>query len=815
MRERALLDTAPFLLSPLVTLSGVALAGSQIRSAPGAAITVGLLWLFWACVNAERRARVPLALGAGFLFWMCAARAGGAIEEYERSSEAVRAEFSGPERCAGQIRIVTSPVQRTSRGFRGENEVRESWVGQAGPLECDRLKVEGPLLVRVGSEPMGLGRGDELVGVFQLAPLELFRNARISDDPSGAARRGVILSGGLVALDERISGNSLRRAVDWARALVRGRIVATFDPGAVPLAKALVLGETDLEDEDRIAFAASGLMHVLAVSGTHLVVAILTLTNLLRMLLVRIPRLVRRFDVTRFSNALGLPLSWLYEDFSGASGSAFRAACMLSAVLGARALGFRVRGGTALGLSILWGLAADPLLGGDLSFLLSALSTLGLLALGQPLTRALMRGRFLTKQPLRFIVENLVATVSASLGCAPAIALMNDKLTLAALIANLLAAPVGELFALPACLLHAVSAPLPDLERGLAWVGSSALLLVAWVAKWSAGVEALKFKVGLPDAWDMVFFVALGLVALGVFARLSHVKARVLGAMLTLGIGLFRYLPSAEAGGASSGLLRVTALDIGQGDALWLEFPDGKVALVDGGGYPGGKPDVAERVLLPWIRAHGVRELDLMILSHPDRDHMLGLFGVLEAIAVRELWHTAQPTEHSRELARLLELARQRGVRVRGAAELCGSDHDFGARVSVLAPCGAAVDLGRNDASLVLRVDHGAHSALLTGDIELPGEASLVAAAPDRLRSTLLKVGHHGSDTSSSRELLARVQPELAFISVGARNSFGHPKRDVLERLEGMGTQIFRTDRQGSLTFETDGRVASVRVVVR
>lgn len=807
-------EDVPFLLTPVVTLAGVALAGSLAGRAPVPALLVSALWVCWAMWLGPRRFLLLFGLAAAFLFFVCAARADGETSEYVRLSEAVRRELSGPERCVGRVRIESSPVQRTGQGFRGENDVRESWIGEARGLDCGPLVHEGPVTVRIASEPLGLGRDDELQGVFQLAPLELFRNAGVSDAPGPLARQGIVLSGSLVALDEVREGRSFRRAIDRARAFVRLRIQRTFSPDVVSLARALVLGESDLEDSEREAFVASGLMHVLAVSGTHLVVAILSVTSLLRLVLVRLQILARRFDVTRASSALGVVLAWVYEDFSGGSGSAFRAACMLSAVLGARALGLRLRGDTALGVSILWGLAVDPLLGGDLSFLLSALSTLGLLSLGRPLARALMRGPW-ARQPLRFLGENLVATLSASLGCAPAIALMNDKLTLAALAANLIAAPVGEMFALPACLLHALAAPWSELEQGLARVGSLALSLVREVALMSASVEWLRFRVELPDAWDIAFFVAAAITLLGVLWRVPHRKLRIALACCAVLIGGVRYWPASQAMAGDRSVLAVTALDVGQGDAIWIEFPNGQIALVDGGGYPGGKPDTAARVLLPWIRAQGVRTIDVVMLSHPDRDHMEGLYKVLEAVPVRELWHGDRPGEDSAGLKRLLELAQQKNVRVRSAAELCDSPRDFGARVRVLAPCGDALALGRNDASLVVRLEYGAQSVLLTGDIELPGEASLVERAGPLLEATLLKVAHHGSDTSSSAALLANVRPKVAFISVGARNSFGHPKADVLERFEGHGTQTFRTDRNGSLSFETDGRDATVRVAAR
>lgn len=466
---------------------------------------------------------------------------------------------------------------------------------------------------------------------------------------------------------------------------------------------------------------------------------------------------------------------------------------MMTFVFAARTLGRKVSGAGALGASICMGALTDPLIGEDGSFLLSVLATVGLLTVS-PLSQ-LWEG---APGWLGGLLTALLATLGASLACGPAIASMNEQMTLAALGANLVVGPVGELAALPAALLHAASPLGSDFEWGSAQLASGALWLVRHVALWSASVEALRFSVPSPDAWCVAVAMA---AAIWPAPQSLTGRAAVAGAFAAVVI--------ATRLAAPMGVLRVTALDVGQGDALFLEFPSGGTALVDGGGVPHSPVDVGERTLLPFFRARGQTRLDLVVLTHPDADHLLGLRAVLEKLEVGELWHGAALEDPSRGLAELLEIARRRHVLVRPAPEICGDTTRFGVKLRVLAPC-EELGLDRNNRSVVLRLAFGRRSALLTGDVELAGEQALTDTRAGDLRSDLLKVAHHGSDTSSSPEFLDAVRPAVAFISVGVRNGFGHPSQDVLERLRERGAWIGQTGESGALTWETDGERASV-----
>lgn len=836
---------------PFLFCAGLGSLGALSAWVGLAPLVVATVWLVtrrWSLATSI------LALALCAISWQ---RAHQRIEDFEANWESTRASLQGPRRCAFTGVVVSSPVAH--RGFTEEEGLSFSWSLEVAQGECEGEPFVPRGSVRLSGERSDLARGDRVEVIAQVAASRRFRNAGVMSPEPAAARHGTVASGTALVTHIRAPGRSLRASIDRVRSAVRVRILATFPPSTAPLARALVLGESDLDPESAQAFRDSGLLHLLAVSGTHLVIAVLALVQALRALLVRLTMLSARFDVARWSAALGVSLSFIYADLSGGSGSAWRAAWMLALVLGARVLGRHLSGVAALGGSLAWGILSDPLWAFDLSFLLSALATGGLIGLGQPLSRFLAAR---LPRLLHPVAVSLAATFSSSVACAPVLALMNDRMTLAALLANVVAAPIGELVALPACLVHTLTAGAPPLEYGLAQLGSGALGLVALVARWSAAREELAFSVALPGVWQLTLLATVALLA----DQLAQAKAQLqsqgilpgVGSLglarsrlrvgLPLGMGLLAavcagvvVLPAQRGPAAGlappSGrpLFAMTALDVGQGDALLLDLPDGRLILVDGGGFVTEQPDLAQRVLLPQLRARDRDRVDLMIVSHAHPDHIGGLLGVAGELPVSELWHPEEPLE-TPSLRRLVQRVRVSGGLVRGPQDLCGLDRsqsfssERGGRVEleVLGPCEPAraasscaqdqdptcqlePPWGRNDASLVVRVSYGARRFLLTGDVERLGEEALVRSERPRLRADVLKVAHHGSDTSSSPALLEATGARLSLISSGVRNRFDHPRRVTLERLHAQGMQVLRTDLLGSISVLSDGQDLWVR----
>jgi competence protein ComEC len=255
----------------------------------------------------------------------------------------------------------------------------------------------------------------------------------------------------------------------------------------------------------------------------------------------------------------------------------------------------------------------------------------------------------------------------------------------------------------------------------------------------------------------------------------------------------------------ATGTLEVTAIDVGQGDSILVVLPQGETILVDGGGrlvygrQRKSNLDIGEDVVSPYLWNRGIRRIDVMVATHAHQDHIGGLAALVSNFRPKALWTGANPPPELLDTARRLAIPSVR-QHPTGPFELSG------ARIEVLAPARdyAAGKPGNND-SLVLRISYGSRSFLLTGDMERAIEAQLLASGAD-LHADVLKVGHHGSRTSSIQPFLDAVSPSVALVSAGFENSFGHPHPDVLARLSARHAAILRTDLDGRVTARTDGR---------
>jgi competence protein ComEC len=314
-----------------------------------------------------------------------------------------------------------------------------------------------------------------------------------------------------------------------------------------------------------------------------------------------------------------------------------------------------------------------------------------------------------------------------------------------------------------------------------------------------------------PTPWQLgvLAVVAIGAAVAGRLRRYAALTA--VAALLLLEVG-------AQRTGAPARALRVTFLDVGQGDAALVDLPDGGALLIDGGGLVGSPVDPGARIVAPVLRARRRSALDTVLLSHPHPDHFGGLVTGTARVRYGELWDTGQGEREGAGggYAELLADARRRGARIVRPDTLCGARMVSGARIDVLAPCpGPVADRNPNDNSLVVRITFGRRAFLFMGDAEHEEERELLAGDPARLRADVLKVGHHGSRTSSAPALLAAVGATHAVVSTGVRNRFGHPHPTTLDALGAANLHVWRTDRDGAVTATTDGDTLEVTSIAR
>jgi competence protein ComEC len=336
------------------------------------------------------------------------------------------------------------------------------------------------------------------------------------------------------------------------------------------------------------------------------------------------------------------------------------------------------------------------------------------------------------------------------------------------------------------------------------WIAALAgwlLGIAARTADWHARIEP-SWRIASPPLWLAVAFVA-ALIALALVVTRPiwrwAAAAAVLGCFAIL---LWQPWP-VDVG---RGKLELTAIDVGQGDSLLVVFPDGKTMVVDTGGILTYGPhvrrtnlDMGEDVVSPYLWSRGILHVDVLAITHAHEDHVGGAAAVTENFRPGRIWVGANPAEA------FLSAAARWHIPVE--AMRASAPFPFGgATIEPLSPPGdySTVRPGNND-SLALRISYGSRSFLLTGDMERPMERRLLSDA--RLaHADVLKVGHHGSKTSTTQEFLDVASPSIALISAGFDNSFGHPHRDVVARLAERHTAILRTDLDGLVTVRTDGR---------
>ncbi|HEX7159145.1 MAG TPA: ComEC/Rec2 family competence protein [Edaphobacter sp.] len=389
------------------------------------------------------------------------------------------------------------------------------------------------------------------------------------------------------------------------------------------------------------------------------------------------------------------------------------------------------------------------------------------------------------------------------------------RATLFALPANMLTVPIIVVLAPLAIGTFCAVLASPWLAMVPAALTSLLLHSIRWVIGHVSHLHAADVRTPAPVWW----VAALALAVWGFCcwaARRSRGWTLVAAVMLPVVAAMILW-PEPQL--VTRGQLEVTALDVGQGDSLLVVSPEGRTMLVDAGGPVGGVTetaaavngfDVGEEVVSPYLWSRRIRRLDVLVLSHAHSDHMGGMAAVMGSFRPRELWVSIDPD--SEAYRSLLDEARELGVVVKHLR--AGDARDWGgAQVSVLAPEADYRNAGQpvNNDSLVLRVQYGAGSVLLEGDAETPSEQAMIAER--RVTPvTLLKIGHHGSRTSTTADFLAAARPKDTVVSVGRQNTFGHPRFEVIERVAESGARLYRTDEFGVTTFllSHDGRIREV-----
>ena len=637
----------------------------------------------------------------------------------------------------------------------------------------------------------GLKPGDRLSFTGRLRPSD----RAFGDETTYYTAKGVYLMAYCRGEAELVSARSVPPRY-WpalcARAL-RDGIYAAFDETAAPIAAAVTLGDkTGLDDTLYSALNRAGLMHAAVVSGLHisfLMGAALAL-----------------FGRNRRTALALLPLLVFYALMAGGTPSAFRAVIMDSALLFAPLASREGDGPSALAFALLILLIQNPFAAASVGLQLSFASVAGILLVAEPLFRWMYRPIRARKpgkdrriamilwKTGRYALSSACVSLGAGLFTAPLIALYFGQILLLSPLSGILALWALSLLMVCALALGTLAVFLP----GPAALLGAAAGLLGHYARWVAlALGRFPFaSLSTDSTYCVIWLAAVYLVLAAAFLGKERPRRPLLGAgalalLLCAAIGLGRL----EADRAD---LSVAALNVGQGSATVLQS-GGRTALVDCGGS--GSRSAGD-IAADYFAAQGRTRLDLLVLTHFDSDHCNGVEQLFYRMRVETVAVPGGETDPE-GLARVAELAGWEG------AELLVVDDTRalplgGAEVTLFPPLGGGTS---NESGLFALCSAGEFDALITGDADAFVEKMLVKYCPIP-DVELLIVGHHGAKSSSCEEFLRAAAPEIALISAGANNSYGHPAPETLERLEVLGARIHRTDREGTVIVQVrDGRV--------
>ena len=590
--------------------------------------------------------------------------------------------------------------------------------------------------------------------------------------------------------------NLLNLLVFPVRKSIAARIDLMIGGEEAKFLKGLIIGErSEIPMEVKNAFINSGVMHILAVSGLHVVIVTFILLIIFQML--RIPEKIRLI--------ITCVLLVYYIYLTGNSPSVARSVIMAIVFLFGKILERKNDIFNVLAFSAIILLLIDSEQLFQPGFQLSYVAVFAIIylypklyGLKNLLPDILKDNRFIIS-----VFSLLGVSVAAGLGTLPFTSIYFGKISLISFFANIIVVPLSNII----LALGMIAVALSYLSLWLADIYAQATSLLTWillnVVDRLGNLHFSYLDARFSTVHSLLFYAFLYLVI-----NIDQRKLRIVSIIMIL-IGLNLWLYAFQIFNSPNSLLRITFLDVGQGDAVFIEFPNGRNMLIDGGPRT-FSTNAGSRFITPFLKYRGITTINTIVISHFHDDHIGGIPFLLRQFKIGRVYDACSVTNSSisREYLMLIDSLRiPRGCLYAGMSIENYTDM----RMYVLHPSGeylstkSKIHKGYNNQSVVIKILYGNTSLLLPGDAEEDAENYIGEHFGNFLKSDLLKLPHHGSATSTIPQFYSYISPKIAVISVGMKNKFGHPSPLILRRLIDTGCQYFRTDEKGAIIMESDG----------
>lgn len=664
----------------------------------------------------------------------------------------------------------------------------------------------GVLLLYVSEGDVSLSRGDRIRFITRVSvphrlglPGEFDYSRYLAFQGISATCR--VGSQSEIVLIRAAATESLQRTIDRLARFLGDSIRSSIpDERVSSVLTALLIGDQgriprDLAD----AYTRAGVNHILSISGFHVGIIAAFITVLIVWFLTRFEYPALRWNVRRIALLIAVPAMVAYLFLTGDAPATARSVIMLTVFAMALFAEREQDSINTLLLAAFFLVAINPPTLFDVSFQLSFISLWGILVAVPLIMKSTKRVIF---PWLRTMIQFVAASVAASCVTLLPVLFIFKVASINGILTNFLIVPLlgygavlTGFIALPLIMLIPSFAPL------LLWPAAALVAVSNAFIMWCTSLPVLSFH-GI-SGWDMCFFLLL-------MTCMTFFKNRILLLVSVVLIPMSAFALHIYAATVTDGRLHITMLSVGQAESMLVRLPDGSTLLVDGGGYlHDNGHDFGQRVLAPALGALHVGRIDRMIVTHDHPDHSGGLPFVIKNFAVGEFWSVPEVTPEIRRELKNKQVP-QRTIAAGDVITLPGP-----VVVTVLSPVKSVQTVAEgdessvNEQSLVFRLSYGSFSMIFCADAGFEAEHLMIAGRKE-LKSTVLKVGHHGSRFSTSEEFLGRVRPGLALISAGAGNRFGLPAARTVDLLRSKGIPLYRTDRDGTIELVTDGKSWSV-----